>query len=86
MYDDIKFSELMVLNSPAGFYIGRNMFDEEFESWMPGTRESGYFTKEDADHKLLKGSFEVRICMENDALYMERPDLLKEISEASIGE
>jgi hypothetical protein len=42
-----KISELQVLKSAAGYYIGRT------ENGMPYSRESGYFkTKDDADWKL----------------------------------
>ncbi len=42
-----KISELQVLKSAAGYYIGRT------ENGMPYSRESGYFrNKDDADWKL----------------------------------
>ncbi len=51
----IKFprvSELMVLESAAGFYIGRVQYESESE-FQPYSRESTYYTnKEVAQHDL----------------------------------
>ena len=51
------YSELMVLSSGAGYYIGR-LYTEEEGFQVPGTRESGYFrTAEEAQEKLDNMSF-----------------------------
>ena len=36
-------SEYRVLKSAAGYYVGREYWDTEFNYWGPYERESGYF-------------------------------------------
>jgi hypothetical protein len=64
------YSDLQVMQSPAGYYIGRICWDKAEGFPEPLSRESDYFyTKEEAE-KALKGmSFEVRECMENQDAY-----------------
>ena len=63
---------LMVMKSAAGYYIGRAYQDLEFDDkpWLPYSRESGYYlTPQEAQAELDAMSFEVRDCIENNALY-----------------
>ena len=64
-------SDLQILNSAAGWYIGRSYLDTEFgENEWPYSRESGYYaSKEEAENALDTDNFEVRRCIENDAAY-----------------
>lgn len=63
-------SELKVMRSGAGYYIGRSYWDTEFGFEGPFSRESGYFgTEEQAQRELDEQSFEVRGCLENDWAY-----------------
>ena len=43
-----KISELQVMQSAAGYYLGHTYYDEEMEGWFPWSRETEYMTKEDA--------------------------------------
>lgn len=64
-------SNLQVLKSAAGWYIGRSYFDLEFGFVGPYSRESGYYSsEEEAKADLTNQSFEVRDCIENAAMYM----------------
>ena len=67
----MKISELQVLKSGAGFYIGRTCEDPDYPGLQePYSRESGYYrTREAAEADL--GSFEVRICVENELAYSQ---------------
>lgn len=40
-----RYSDLQVLQSPAGFYVG-TIYTEDDGSQTPGSRDSGYFTDE----------------------------------------
>ena len=63
-------SDLQVMQSAAGFYIGRSYWDTEFGFEGPYSRESGYYAnKADAEADLAAQSFEVRDCIENNAAY-----------------
>jgi len=77
-YDKSKFplmigndpvSELKVMRSAAGYYLGRSYFDTEFGFEAPYSRETGYMSEAEAVDELKRGSFEVRQCIENDAAY-----------------
>jgi hypothetical protein len=64
-------SNLMVMQSAAGYYIGREYWDTEFQFPGPYSRESGYYrTREEAQSALQSGDWEVRDCIENNAAYM----------------
>ena len=71
----MKISNLQVLQSAAGFYIGRTC--EEIPGLIePYSRESGYYrTREAAEADM--DTFEIRICAENELAYeqgmMSRP-------------
>lgn len=63
------YSEMCVLQSNAGYYIGRNFKGNNDNFDQPGSRESGYFkTKEEAE-KALKEGFDWRNVGENISLY-----------------
>ncbi len=48
-----QISEVKVLKSAAGYYIGYLYFDTEMRVWLPYDRLSGYYaTKEDAAQDL----------------------------------
>lgn len=50
-----RISQLKVLKSAAGYYIGRTYFDEDAGCDFPYSRESGYFSKEaDAQAYLIQ--------------------------------
>ena len=45
-----KLSELHVMKSAAGYYLGYTYFDEERQCWFPYDRESHYMgSKEEAE-------------------------------------
>ena len=73
--DDCFYSDLKVLESNAGFYIGRTCWDKEGGFEEPFSRESAYFTKRDEAEKALHEGFEVRGgpggpgCVENELAY-----------------
>lgn len=62
-------SELKVMQSAAGYYIGRSYFDLECECEFPYSRESGYMTQADAEAALATADFVVRDCIENNWAY-----------------
>lgn len=66
--EDGYYGELQVMQSNAGYYIGRIFHNNDgFEE--PGSRESDYFaTKEEAEEALKLG-FVWRGCPENQYLY-----------------
>ncbi len=68
--EDCWVSDLKVMRSAAGHYIGRSCVDPEMGGGaMPYSRESGYFgSYEDAEVQLAEG-FGLRQCVENDAAY-----------------
>ena len=72
------YTKLKVIQSAAGYYIGRGWVEDGFEE--PGSRESGYFGTEGQAMKALETGFEVRDCAENNAAYDkgELPDIRKE--------
>jgi len=41
-----KLSEVKVLQSAAGYYIGRLYWDEDCKAWLPYDRLSGYYASE----------------------------------------
>jgi hypothetical protein len=48
-----KISEVKVLKSAAGYYIGHLYLDNDMKVWLPYDRLSGYYvTKEDAAEDL----------------------------------
>ena len=65
---DCWVTDLEVLQSGGGFYIGRMCWSEDCDGLEePYSRESGYYpTREAAQADLDGASFTVRNCMEND--------------------
>ena len=41
-----SYTELRVLKSPAGYYVGTMYWDAEYEMWDRGSRDSDYFSTE----------------------------------------
>ena len=74
-------SNLQVLHSNAGYYIGRTCCDKEDGFEEPFSRESVYYpTREAAQRDLHTMSFPVRDCVENNFMYANgfpRPEALK---------
>lgn len=60
--DGLTVSEVQVLHSNAGYYIGREYLDSDFDVWMPYDRLSvEYFrTREDADLALKHSAYTPR--------------------------
>ena len=51
--EEDQISEIKVLKSAAGYYIGYLYFDKDMKVWLPYDRLSGYYvTKEDASQDL----------------------------------
>jgi hypothetical protein len=51
----MKVSFKLVLKSNAGYYVGRQVFDEDINAWVPFERLSDYFkTYDEADAHLLQ--------------------------------
>lgn len=48
-----RYTELQVLKSPAGYYVGTLYWDAEYETWDRGSRDSGYFATEDEAARYL---------------------------------
>lgn len=64
----MQISELKVMKSAAGYYIGRSCVEDGLPFEQPYSRESGYYpTKEAAEGDL--DTFDVRICAENEHAY-----------------
>lgn len=59
-----EYSELKVMHSNAGYYIGR-----EDETGMPYSKESCYYPTHKAAEKALTNGFKVRDCAENNFAY-----------------
>jgi hypothetical protein len=66
----------MVMQSAAGYYIGRSCqeTDEQSDDYLGGmeepfSRESEYFPTEEAAQKALNEGFAVRDCVENNYAY-----------------
>ena len=59
---DEQISELKVLRSAAGYYIGEDYWDSDFQCWMPYSRRSMeyYKTYEEAQEALDKGTYSYR--------------------------
>lgn len=74
MIDGDPVSELKVMHSAAGYYIGRSYSDLEYGFEGPYSRESGYMSKANAINAMRrlddnKAFFEVRDCIENNEAY-----------------
>lgn len=72
----MNISELHVMESAAGFYLGRTYFDEECSANLPYSRQSGYFRDEATAKRALETyPEERRDCLDNQLLYLKE-DLL----------
>lgn len=60
-----KYSELKVMSSNGGYYIGR----EDDEDGSPYSKESGYYKSYGEAKDALENDFEVRDCAENNYAY-----------------
>ena len=48
-----RYTEVRILKSAAGWYLGTLYFEHEFDAWVPGSRDSEYFrTEADAERFL----------------------------------
>ena len=61
-------SELKILRSAAGYYIGRTCKEDGLPFEEPYSRESGYYPTEKAAENDLH-TFDVRDCVENEHAY-----------------
>lgn len=69
-FDGERVSDLKVMKSAAGWYIGRSYWDQEFGFDGPYSRESGYYGDPmQAQEELDQMTFEVRNCLENNWAY-----------------
>lgn len=57
-HDEI--SELKVFQSRAGYYVGRQQYDQEMEAWIPHNRISSYMNKRDHAENLLEKANEFK--------------------------
>lgn len=70
LIDGDRVSDLKVMCSGGGYYIGRSYWDTEFGFEGPYSRESGYYaTHDEAAAELGDMTFEVRDCIENNWAY-----------------
>lgn len=63
------YSDLKVMRSPAGHYLGRSCWDKELGFEEPFSRESDYFKTKEAAELALQAGFQVRECVENELAY-----------------
>ena len=68
MDGDLPVSRLKVLRSNAGWYIGRECFDEFPQPYSRESRDY-YASDIEAQRALARDNFEVRSCLENNTLY-----------------
>lgn len=61
-----NFSELKVLQSAAGYFIGRLYWDDEYNFWDMGCRLTDYFATREQAEQALKEGFIERYCSENE--------------------
>jgi len=67
-----RLTEMMVLHSNAGYYLGRMGWNPNMGGFEePCSRESDYFTTKEEAEKALKGGFDLRDCLENNYGYQE---------------
>lgn len=45
-------SDIQVMQSNAGFYLGYSYFDDETQAWLPYSRETEYMTEGEAVNAL----------------------------------
>ena len=49
----MKISEYKVMKSPAGYYVGKEYYDQEMIGWFPYSRNSEYFKSQKEAKRLL---------------------------------
>ena len=49
----MKIGEYKVMKSQAGYYVGREFYDDDFNAWMPYSRNSDYYASKKGAKKLL---------------------------------
>lgn len=76
----MKISNLMVLESAAGFYIGRTCESGKDSFPMPYSRESGYYKSKEEAAKALVTGFTRRVADENAYVYDLRKHEYAEVS------
>lgn len=64
----MQISELKVMRSAAGYYIGRSCVEAGLPFEQPYSRESCYYPSEEAAAADLH-TFDVRVCAENEYAY-----------------
>ncbi len=52
--DILQVSEMKVLHSNAGYYVGTTYWDEDIQSDLPHSRNSGYFLTSDLANQFLE--------------------------------
>ena len=49
----MKISEYKVMKSPAGYYVGTEYYDDDFNDWLPYSRNSDYYSSQKEAKRLL---------------------------------
>ena len=49
----MKISEYKVMKSPAGYYVGKEYYDDDFNDWLPYSRNSDYYSSQKEAKRLL---------------------------------
>jgi hypothetical protein len=62
---DKEISELKVLESRAGYYVGREMYNEDYEKWFPYIRVSGYTMDKEQAQSILQDALEFKKDIKN---------------------
>lgn len=55
-----EISELKVLRSAAGYYVGRQQYDQDMDAWIPHNRISLYMKKQAEAEKTLEKALEFK--------------------------
>lgn len=66
---DYFYTDLKVMKSHAGWYLGRLCWDKKHGYPEPLSRESDYFDTREGAERALAAGFEVRQCAENEHAY-----------------
>ena len=49
----MKVSEYKVMKSPAGYYVGKEYYDDDCKGWLPYSRNSDYYSSQKEAIRLL---------------------------------
>ena len=49
----MKVSEYKVMKSPAGYYVGKEYYDDDCNGWLPYSRNSDYYSSQKEAKRLL---------------------------------